>query len=96
MDAAGEALNTAITGLTAEVATDNEAVVNAGNAVAAAGTKFAELKAAVEKAVAGGALSDEEAAALTTASDATGASLTTATTALTEHVTTLSADTASA
>lgn len=96
MDAAGEALKQKIEGLDADVVADNEAVVKGATAIASAGAKFAELKALLEKQASGGALSDEEAQALSTLSDEVGTHLGEATTSLDEHVTELEGDTSAA
>jgi hypothetical protein len=82
MDAAGEALKTSIDAVAAEESQTHEAVV-------AAGTKFTELKEKIEHTVATGALSDEEATALTTLANET-------TTHLTEATNTLKAETEAA
>jgi hypothetical protein len=82
MDAAGEALKASIEGLQTE---ENETHA----AVAAAGTKFTELKEKLEHVVTTGALSDEEAAALTALANGVA-------TNLTEATDTLKADTAAA
>jgi hypothetical protein len=96
MDAAGEALQAEIKQLDADVQADNAAVVAGGEAVANAGGKFAELKAIIEKQVAGGALSDEEAAAMQTLAGEVDTHLGEATTQLTTHVKELGDDTAAA
>lgn len=96
MDAAGEALKTEIEQLDADVKADNEAVIAGGEAVATAGTKFAELKALLEKQASGAALSDEEAASLTTLTTEVDTSLGAANTSLTEHVKALGEETAAA
>lgn len=96
MDEAGKALETAIEQLSADVKADNAAVVAGGEAVAAAGVKFAELKALLEKQASGGALTDAEAQTLTTLTGEVDSSLQSANTSLTEHVTELGTDTASA
>jgi outer membrane murein-binding lipoprotein Lpp len=95
MDAAGEALQHEIDQLDADVKADNEAVVAGGEAVAAAGTKFAELKALLEK-QATGALSDEEATQLTTLAGEVDGHLTSASTELQAHVKTLNEEAAAA
>lgn len=95
MDAAGTALQEKIDGLAADVKADNEAVVKGGEAVASAATKFAELKALLEK-QATSALSDEEAQTLSTLTDEVDGSLKSGTTELDAHVTQLGEATASA
>lgn len=95
MDAAGTALQEEIDKLDADVSADNEAVVKGGEAVAAAGVKFAELKALVEKQAAG-ALSDEEAQKLSALAGEVDAHLGTANTELAAHVAQLGEETAAA
>ena len=93
MDAAGEALKAEIEQLDEDVAADNEAVIAAGEAVAETGAKFTELKELLEKQAEGEALSDEEAASLTTLAGEVDSSLNTASAQLTTTVKTLGEDT---
>ena len=95
MDAAGEALKSKIEGLSADVTADNAAVVKTGEAVAAAGAKFAELKALLEK-QASGALSDAEATELATLAGEVDSHLGEATSQLDAHVTQLGEATSAA
>lgn len=95
MDAAGTALLEKVEGLNADVKAENAEIVAAGEAIVSAGTKFAELKELVEK-QSTGALSDEEAAQLTTLLGETDSSLTAANTELTAHVAALGEDAAAA
>jgi hypothetical protein len=95
MDAAGEALQAEVAKIDADEQTELAEIASAGTAVVEAGTKFAELKALIEK-QAQGALSDEEAAQLTTLAGEVDTHIGEATTSLTSHVAELTADTAGA
>jgi chromosome segregation ATPase len=96
MSEAAEALTAEITQLGTDVAADNAAIVTAGEAVAAAGTEFTSLKTEIEGLQAGVPLTEEQITALTAKATEADTQLTTGTTALTEHVSSLTADTAGA
>lgn len=70
MDATAEELQATLATLTADAAAENEAIVNVGNAVANAGTKFTELKGQIEGLQAGVPLTDEQIQALNAAAAA--------------------------
>lgn len=96
MSEAAEALTAEITQLDADVAADNEAIVKAGNAIAAAGTEFTSLKQEIEGLQAGVPLTEEQITALTAKATEADAQLTAGTSSLTEHVTSLEGSTAGA
>ena len=95
MDAAGEALQAELQKVDTEEQETLAEVKAGGEAIVAAGTKFTELKELLAK-QAGGALSDEEAAKLTTLADEVGTHIGEATTQLTEHVKQLNEEAAAA
>ena len=85
MTAAGEALQAGVERINADEQTELAEIKTAGEAVVAAGVKFAELKALLEK-QSTGALSDEEAQKLELLTGEVDAHIAEGTTALGAHV----------
>lgn len=96
MDQAGEALQAEIEQIDTDEQTELAEIKTGGEAVVTAGAKFAELKALIEQQASGEALSDEDAAKLSTLAGEVDTSIGTATTSLTAHVQELTSDTSEA
>lgn len=89
MDAAGQALQAELEKIDTDEQAELAEIKVGGEAVVNAGTKFAELKALIEKQASGTALTDEEATQMTTLAGEVDTHIGEATTELTTHVTNL-------
>jgi chromosome segregation ATPase len=92
MSETGAALEAEIAKLDTDQVAENEAIVNAGNAITAAGTKFTELKTQIEGLQSSGVLTEEQATALLAKATEVDGHIEEGTTQLTEHVAALNED----